>query len=740
MIHFDPQTKTFNLILRNSYYAFQLDDENRPRHLGWGPRPHNSTSSDLISGQYGRDNYTTFSSFDIQLQPDEILTFGDVTGHHVTLKANFPALPRPLDPGEAAHIPVRDLRLRYDHHNILNDARPGLTPTHGLPTLNNTERQTLRLTLKDPLFSFTVHLYYRLTPEYDVIERWCELENYGSETFSLEVCNFASLHLPHGVSELTHVTGAWSREFTTQRRRLEPGVYTLESRSVQTSHHTNPFFLLNMPGQAWEENGIVYFGQLAYSGSWHITFEQLPSRQSRVHAGYNPFDFQLDLPPGASHTTPALICGVSPDGWGGASRRMHGFAQEYVLPSPNRNNGLRPVLYNSWEATYFDLSHKNQVELARKAAAIGVELFCVDDGWFGARRNDFSGLGDWEVSPDVFPDGLEALVAEVHHLGMKFGLWVEPEMVNPNSDLYRKHPDWVLHFPGRPRTEARNQLVLDFGRPEVIDYIFARLNELVKRYSISFLKWDMNRSVSEPGSAAGKAIWRQHVAGVYDIMDRLRRNHPGLEIQSCSGGGGRIDLGILARTDQVWVSDNTDAFDRMYIQEGFSLAYPARTMEAWVTHEKNHITRRTTPLGVRFDVAMRGVLGIGSNLNELSEAELAEYARQIAFYKRIRPIVQAGCLYRLQRLEECGVSIIAYVLPGGQDAVYSEVVHDYQVGSFRPPTPLKGLNPGAIYQAFDKNGAEVYCVNGYELMTLGFPEASEQYPGYGRTLHLKQIH
>jgi alpha-galactosidase len=740
MIHFNPQTKTFNLILHNSYYAFQLDDENRPRHLGWGPRPHNSTGSDLIRGEYGRDSYPPSSSFAIQLQPDEILTFGDVTGHHVTLKANFPTLPRPLEPGEAAHLPVRDLRLRYDHHDILSDARPGLAPAHGIPTQSDSERQTLRLTLKDPLFSFVVHLYYRLTPEYDIIERWCELENNGPETVSLELCNFASLHLPPGVTELTHVTGAWSREFVTQRHRLTPGAYSLESRSVQTSHHTNPFFLINRPGQAWEENGVVYFGQLAYSGSWHITFEQLPTRQSRVHAGYNPFDFQLDLAPGATHTTPALICGVSPDGWGGASRRMHGFAQAYVLPSPNRENKLRPILYNSWEATYFDLSHKNQVELARKAAAIGVELFCVDDGWFGARRNDFSGLGDWVVSRDVFPDGLEPLVAEVHRLGMKFGLWVEPEMVNPNSDLYRQHPDWVLHFPGRPRTEARNQLILDFGRPEVIEYIFARLDDLVKRYAINFFKWDMNRSVSEPGSVVGKAIWRQHVAGVYDIMDRLRRNHPGLDIQSCSGGGGRVDLGILGRTDQVWVSDNTDAFDRMTIQEGFSLAYPARTMEAWVTHEKNHITRRTTPLSIRFDVAMRGVLGIGSSLNELNEAELAEYAGYIAFYKRIRPIVQTGHLYRLQRLEEYGTSIIAYVSPDGQEAVYSEVVHDYQVGSFRPPAPLKGLNPGAVYQVFGKDGEEVYRGNGYELMTLGLPEASGQFPGYGRTLHLKQIH
>ena len=374
-----------------------------------------------------------------------------------------------------------------------------------------------------------------------------------------------------------------------------------------------------------------------------------------------------------------------------------------------------------------------------KRAAIGVELFCVDDGWFGSRRSDKAGLGDWVVSDKAFPNGMELLVEEVHRLGMKFGLWVEPEMVNPDSDLYRQHPDWILHFPGRPRTEARHQLVLDFGRDEVVKYIFAALDRLVSQYSVAFFKWDMNRYASEPGSAVGKAIWRKHVEGVYNIMDRLRHKYPDLDVQSCSGGGGRIDLGILGRTDQVWLSDNTDAFDRIRIQEGYSLAYPARVMEAWVTHEHNFITQRPAPLNLRFDVAMRGVLGIGSSLNELNEDELAEYANYIDFYKSIRHIIQEGNLYRLERLEEFGTSAIEYVLPGGNEAVYSIVMREHQVGSFRPLVPLRGLKSGATYTVVDCHKTEVHRASGYELMTMGIPRETSGYSGYSRTLYLRQV-
>jgi alpha-galactosidase len=539
-----------------------------------------------------------------------------------------------------------------------------------------------------------------------------------------------------------HASGGWAAEFTTERVRLPVGTTALESRSVHTGFVHHPFYLLTPAAEpASEHAGTVHFGQLAWSGAWRLAFEQRPNHALAVHAGYNPFDFALELAPGERHVTPGLIFGACADGLGGASRRMHAFLCRHVLPRTSPPEPVRPVLYNSWEASYFELSHDSQVALARRAAAIGVELFCVDDGWFGARRSDRAGLGDWTVSRDVFPNGLRPLADEVHGLGMKFGLWVEPEMVNPDSDLYRAHPDWVLHFAGRPRTEHRNQLILDLGRPEVVARLESVLAKLVEENAVDFLKWDMNRSASEPGSVVGKAIWRRHAEGVYALMDALRRRFPALAIESCSSGGGRVDAGILARTDQFWTSDNTDALARVAIQEGASLAYPARAMACWVTHERNHQTGLRHALSTRFDVAMRGVLGIGSDLSALDDAELAEYARWIAFYKRIRPVVQNGALYRLQSAADTGTSLVEYVLPDASEAVVSTVILARRIAELVPPARLFGLDPGALYTAEDRDGKEYARARGAELMALGLDPnlgTGRWSTGYSRTLWLRR--
>ena len=738
MINYNAETKTFNLIMARSHYVFKVAENGRLVHLIWGLRPENSADDDLITGKTHYEQ-GDFGSFEQQTRPDEFITYGDVSQHEVSLKVNFATLPSTVQPYESPLLPIRDVRLVYVDHEIVADAEPGFAPQHGLKTAVSNPRQTLRVTMKDPEQPLEATLCYRLTPEHDIIERWCELENVGDVPIQVEQLYSAVWHMENGRYDLTSVSGAWAREFMTERNLLPIGLHVVEHRTTQTGHHANPFFLLNRSGQAWEESGTVYFGQLAYSGAWRLTFESLHNLGVRVHGGYNPVDFQIELVPGETHKTPAMISGVSNNGWGGASRRMHAHLRGRVLPQQPQLPELRPVLYNSWEATYFFLNEQGQIDLARKAAAMGVELFCVDDGWFGGRRHDMAGLGDWVVSKDVFPNGLQPLIDEVHKLGMKFGLWVEPEMVNADSDLYRAHPDWVYHFPGRPRTEYRNQLMLDMGRREVVEYLFDALDKLMQEYDIAFIKWDMNRYQSPPGSVAGKGVWQAHVAGAYEIIDRLRAKYPHLSIQSCSGGGARIDAGIMARTDQVWTSDNTDALTRVAIQEGFSLAYPARAMEAWVTHRQNHQTGRILETSTRFHVAMRGALGIGSNLNELDERELKEYGRFIKFYKQIRHIVQHGDLYRLQRLEEFGTSVIQYVLPDGSEAVYSAVVVDYKIGQFRPAPPLKHLISSAAYAIFDEHGDEVRQMSGYELMTRGIPGHAMAGIGNGVTLHLKQM-
>lgn len=740
MIHVAEGARTFNLVGERSVYACRVDGTGRLLHVGWAPRSGGGVAP-VATGLLPSDA-PPWAGQDTQVAPDEILTFGDVTYHEVTLKVAFPTVIGDGGPDEAAHTPIRDLRLRYAGHDIVTDAQPGLAPTHGCPTWNTASRETLRIRLEDPVHPFGVVLCLRLTPEHDLIERWMELENRAPDAVAVEQCFFGSVHLPAGPYDLTHCTGAWAAEFAAERCRLPVGQTVLESRTIHTSLAHSPFFLLNRCEQAWENSGTVYFGQLAYSGNWRLAFDHRPGGTIVVHGGYNPFDFDLTLRPGERHTTPAFIHGCSDDGWGGASRRMHAFIRDRVLPRPATEDTLRPVLYNSWEATYFDVNPQGQVALARRAADMGVELFCVDDGWFGGRRFQDAGLGDWVVSPAVFPDGLQPLITEVRALGMRFGLWVEPEMVNPDSDLYRAHPDWVLHFPGRPRTLARDQLILDFGREEVVEYLFAALHALLETYEIAFLKWDMNRAATEPGSVAGKGIWRAHAAGVYALMDRLRRAHPHVTIESCSSGGGRIDAGILARTDQVWTSDNTDALDRVRIQEGYSLAFPARAMECWVTHEQNHQTGRRHSVDLRFDVAMRGALGIGADLNALDRRELETYASYIAFYKRIRPIVQTGDCYRLQRLEEAGASIVQYVLPDAGEAVYSIVVVDRCVGQRLPPARLRGLDAAATYRATDREGTEIFQATGAELMAVGLPGnigGGWYVPGYSRTLHLQCV-
>jgi len=380
---------------------------------------------------------------------------------------------------------------------------------------------------------------------------------------------------------------------------------------------------------------------------------------------------------------------------------LHRFEREQILPG-GATSRLRPVLYNSWEATTFRVDQAGQEALAEKAAKLGIELFVMDDGWFGARNSDRAGLGDWTVNPQKFPQGLKPLIDRVNALGMDFGLWVEPEMVNADSDLYRKHPDWVIAFEGRPRSELRNQMVLNLARPDVREYIFGVLDRLAGEYNVRYFKWDMNRAVSEPGwpdagAAGSRKLWVDYVRNLYDIIDRLRARHPKLEIESCSGGGGRIDLGILRRVEEVWPSDNTEAFDRLRIQEGFSMAYAPKIMSAWVTDVPN-MNGRSAPLMFRFLTAMQGALGIGANLNKWTAQDEKTAAQMIALYKRVRPTVQAGDLYRLFSPRSGDLTANQYVAADGKQAVVFAFRHSQQYNTAVPTIRLRGLDPKALYR------------------------------------------
>lgn len=574
---------------------------------------------------------------------------------------------------------------------------------HDLATLGGGDGAGGQLTIRmaDRHYPLEIGLHYRVRPGSDAIDRWTTLRNTGDEPITILRCDSAAWTVPQREDyRLTHVTGGWGAEFQLRRTAPAEAETVLTSRRGHSGHHANPWVMLDA-GDATEDHGEVWSAALAWSGSWRVTVERDQEGRAGWSGGFGHEGVTWRLGPGETLETPAFTGVYSPEGFGGVSHRWHDHVRRHVLPAPGR---VRPVVFNSWEATEFDISQAQQMELAELAAGIGVELFVVDDGWFGGRTGETAGLGDWWPNPERFPGGLTPLVEHVKRLGMEFGLWVEPESVNPDSALYRAHPEWVLRQPNRSPTQVRHQLVLDFSRDDVAAWAYDRLDELVTGDDVAFLKWDMNRPVTE----AGDEVWVPYIRNVYAVIDRLRAAHPHLVIEGCASGGGRADLGMLARTDQIWTSDNTDAAQRIAIQHGYGQLYPACTMGAWVTDSPNAITGRPTPLAFRFHVAMAGALGIGGDLRRWSPADLEQASHLVKQYKEIRPIVHGG---RADRLADWAVQ---YTL--GADVV---------VLSWRPttlvrataPVRLKGLDGEGRYR--DHDTGEIH--HGALLMSHGLP-------------------
>jgi alpha-galactosidase len=653
-------------------YAMGVDERNWLQSLYWGP--HIDRTQDIPAAH----SLPERAAFDLSTTttPQEYAAWGAGLYTEPALKATFAS-------GN------RDLVLEYIDQRQTHDANS----------------QTLEITMRDIKLPFVVHLFYRVYTGQSVLERWSTIDNQTKEDVVLEDAASATWSLPNleNRNYRAHwLTGRWAGEWQLQSASLDVGSQVIESRRGSTGSQANPWFALEGPDAGDEEHGPVYFGELGWSGSWRITMEQSSLHQVRITGGYNPFDFGYRLAPGESLTTPPFYGGFTGGGMGEASRILHRFQQAVILPSAPHPK-LRPVLYNSWEATEFNVSESGQIALAEKAAQLGIERFVIDDGWFGQRKDDHAGLGDWYVNKEKFPNGLKPVIDRVHQLGMDFGIWVEPEMVNPDSDLYRKHPEWAINFPGRPRTEARNQLLLNLARPDVTEYVYHWLDDLVSNNDINFLKWDYNRNWAEPGwdavpVADQKKIYVAYVHNLYSILDRLRAKHPKLEIESCSGGGSRVDLGIMRRTEEVWPSDNTDALDRLSLQDGFTHAYTPGVMMAWVTDAPN----RKTPLKFRFLVAMEGSLAIGANLNNFTPEDMATSKDLVAFYKSIRRTVQQGLQYRLIAPSRPGApsdrAATEYVSTDGTQAVVFAYLHSQHFGDPYPLVRLEGLDPKAIYR------------------------------------------
>ena len=578
---------------------------------------------------------------------------------------------------------VRDVVLVYEDFKVTASSSP-----------------TLELRLRDSFYPLHATLHYLVHEEYDLIERWVTLENLGTDAILVERAFSAKWTLPYGDDySLTHLYGRWSDEFNMQRETLTPGLKIIESRRIIPSHRANPWFAVDR--NASEESGEVWFGTLTWSGNFKITAEVTEFASTRISIGLNDWDFAWKLMPKQPLVTPSAISGYTQNGFGAASRIFHDYVRNEIIP---HGKVLHKILYNSWEATLFNVDETSQSKLAKIAAQIGVELFVMDDGWFHGRNWDNAGLGDWWPDEIKFPNGLTGLIQNVNNFGMDFGLWVEPEMVNPDSDLYRAHPDWVIHFPTRARTESRNQHILNMARADVQEYIISVLDKLLSEHNIAFIKWDMNRGVSEPGWADApgdqREIWVRYVQGVYHVWGTLRERHPNVIWQSCSSGGGRADFGILQFADQIWTSDNTEATSRLKIQEGYSQFLPANTMEAWVTDWG----KETVPLEFRFHVSMCGSLGVGGNLLEWDQADRESAANCISLYKDIRQVIQFGDQFRLISSQKNNFSAVQYLSNDKAEGVLfvfrTHIPERFNI----PMIYLRGLAPDMLYtvEGFDQ--------------------------------------
>ncbi|MBR1781473.1 MAG: alpha-galactosidase [Oscillospiraceae bacterium] len=627
--------------------------------------------------------------------------------------------------------------FRYVGHEI----RAGKYAIPGMPSVydNGGEMETLIVTLQDPVTRLTLRLYYGVLYERDVITRCAELINEGTEPIVLNKAASLCLDLPCGDWDLMHFYGRHCLERQVERSPLPHSIQTISSTRGMTSHHHNCFAIL-CDHQATEDDGACCGMMLVYSGSHKIEIEQDQMESVRVVMGIHDQQFSWRLEAGASFFTPECILSYSADGLAQLSHNFHDTLRHNVCRGRWKLE-RRPVLINSWEATYCDFDDQKILRIARQAAALGVELFVLDDGWFGVRDDDNQGLGDWYVNRRKLPDGLAPVIRQINEMGMKFGLWMEPEMVSEDSDLYRAHPDWALTVPGRKPMMGRNQLALDLSRQDVRDYLYGVLSDLLRENHIEYIKWDMNRCISDvfsrllPSGRQGE-VGHRYVLGVYDLLERLTGEFPDILVENCAGGGGRFDAAMLAFSPQIWCSDDTDAVERVRIQYGTSFGYPVSTMGSHVSASPNHQTGRTTPLHTRGIVAMSGTFGYELDPTTLTEAEREEVRRQIADFKRYYWLIQDGRYYRLtDPMKRNDFDAWQFAARDGSEALLNLIVNRTQANAQQFRIRWKGLDPDGFYRI----EGEDTLFTGDALMYGGyaFPLMSGDYPAV--QLHLVRV-
>lgn len=707
-IIFHEDTKTFHLYNQKVSYIIQVLENGHLGQLYYGKKIHDKSDFSYLVEKYPRPMtsyiYEDDRTFSLEHIRQEYPVYGTTDYRH-------PAVEVLQENGS------RISDFRYQSHEI-SEGKPKLAGLPATYTEDDEEAKTLCVTILDPVTQVKAELLYTIFDGEAAIARSVKFCNEGTEPVHLLSAMSLSIDLPDKDYVWMQLSGAWSRERHVKNRILEQGIVAIDSMRGNSSHEHNPFMVLKRPNATENEGEVIGFS-LIYSGNFRIQAEVDTHDVTRITAGINPsgFDWKLDVK--ESFQTPEAVMVYSDSGLNDMSQTFHRLYGRRLARGYWRDRP-RPILNNNWEATYFDFTEERLVEIAAKAKECGVELFVLDDGWFGERNSDHAGLGDWTPNKERLPQGIRGLSEKIEALGMKFGLWFEPEMTNKDSELYRAHPDWILRTPNRSVSHGRYQYVLDFSRKEVVDCIYGMMDKILSEAKISYIKWDMNRSITECYSASLPAdrqgeVFHRYILGVYDLYERLTTKFPEVLFESCASGGGRFDPGLLYYAPQGWASDDSDAVERLKIQYGTSMCYPISSIGSHVSVTPNHQVFRNTPLHTRANVAYFGTFGYELDLNKLSEEEIAEVKSQIHFMKEYREILQFGTFYRLKSPFEGNETVWMAVSDDKKTAVvgWYRVLNGVNMPYSR--VRLEGLNPDILYENV-QNKTENY---GDELMNLG---------------------
>ena len=708
-IIFDENNRLITLNTKNSTYQMKIDEYGFLLHLYYGKRTNGNMDYILVNLDRGFSGNPYDAGDNRKYSLDALLQ-------------EFPC----RGAGDF-RSPVFEVRyedgsfgcdLRYESH-IIKDGKYGLS---GLPAVYENsdmdKAQTLEITLSDKVSGIKVILYYGIIESLDIITRAANVINENKNNIYIEKLQSACLDFVSGNFDLITFYGRHAMERNIQRQSVGHGSYRIGSRRGTSSHQYNPLMIL-ADSDANEDYGNCYAMSFVYSGGFLGEAEKDQYGQTRMQLGLMEEQFSYCLKSGESIIAPEVIMSYSDRGLAVLSQNLHKCIRENVCRGKYKNE-VRPVLVNSWEASYFDIDKNSIVNLAKNAAELGVEMLVMDDGWFGKRDDDNSGLGDWFTNENKIGCSLKELVESVNNCGIKFGIWVEPEMVNEDSDLYRKHPDWAFAVPGKKPVRSRNQLVLDFSRKEVVDYIYDSITKVIESGNIEYIKWDMNRSIANVYSSEDKYqgnVYYDYVLGLYDFLERLNKNYPDILIEGCSGGGGRFDAGMLYYTPQIWCSDNTDAIDRTKIQYGTSFGYPVSAVGAHVSAVPNHQTGRSVSINTRGVVAMSGSFGYELDLGKVSEAEKNTIKEQIKTFKKEAELIHNGLYYRLSDPYKDPVAAWEFVSKDGDDVLVNVVCLKMH-GNMQPLyVRFKGLNENVTYK--DVKTGKIYPAEA--LMNIGMP-------------------